>query len=82
MQFYASFIPQSIAPRVNTLGPNVVLGVWMGNSKLVALESAVELNEAEPVVVGGLGLVPSVAVESSSSAEVHCYGSVQHEVDH
>ncbi len=54
----------------------------MGNSKLVALESAVELNEAEPVVVGGLGLVPSIAVESYSSAEVHCHGSVQHKVDH
>ena len=50
-------------------------------SELVALDSAVEVNLTEPVVVGALGLVLSDAVEECCSAEVHCCGLLEHEVD-
>ena len=50
-------------------------------SELVSLESTVVLNLAEPEVVSGLGLVPSVRADSSSKSKVACYGSVEHKVD-
>ena len=51
------------------------------HSELVALKLAVVFNLAEPEVVGGLGLVPSVSVECRCGAEVACDGSVEHKVD-
>lgn len=51
------------------------------HSDLVALKSSLELDLAEPVVVGLLGLVVSVGVESGSTSEVELEGSVQHCID-
>lgn len=50
-------------------------------SDLVALESSLELDLAEPVVVGLLGLVVSVGVESGSTSEVELERCVQHCID-
>ena len=50
-------------------------------SELVSLESAVKFNLAEPHVVSGLGLVPSVGADDGSKSKVACYGSVEHKVD-
>ena len=51
------------------------------HSDLVALESSLELDLAKPVVVGLLGLVVSVGVESGSTSEVELEGSVQNCID-
>jgi hypothetical protein len=51
------------------------------HSDLFALESSLELNSTEPVVVGFLGLVISVGKEEASSAEVKLEGLVTYCVD-
>jgi hypothetical protein len=56
--------------------------VWCENhSDLFALESSLELNSTEPVVVGLLGLVISVRKEEGSGTEVKLERGVEYCVD-
>jgi len=51
------------------------------HSDLVTFNASLELDLAEPVVVGRLCLVPPVPVENSCATEVGMHWFVQQEVD-
>ena len=57
------------------------LGSCFSCSDLVTCNASFELDLAEPVIVGGLGLVPSEAVHECSAAHVHVHWFVQEQVD-
>mgnify|MGYP007004473959 CR=1 FL=1 len=57
------------------------LGSCFSCSDLVTCNASFELDLAEPVIEGGLGLVPSEAVHECSAAHVHVHWFVQEQVD-